>query len=377
MLSTRYIRATREETAIFIARATIGRAYFGTPFSGDELREAVRHVEVAYGTFDERPEQFYAVVAAVALQAAKFANWYGSFGYDTEREIAGRSSLRYWLDHSFGENNLGARWVTKMAKLPPERFELDVAPEPKSSARCCSGPGSKHKFGVGEPRLALSLWKPGRDGTVVHEGVVTCCLDAACVRKFEREHGVSIADAVPAEHLGAEARAAVEARQDELVAAQVDGAPPAPPKSDAYFPKDRKRETARYECGKSPWGELEVDLERVAAEGARRADEVERLQAERAPALDAAEAERKRKAREDADEERAKRYRHTLDQCKDAVVDDATSLCAYVFEKDPEGRPGPFKCPYDRKEGLPFCSQCTKMVDTLRGDDKGVQGVQC
>ena len=150
MLSKRCIRATREETAIFIARATIGQACLGTPFSDDELREVVRHVEVTYGAFDERPEQFHAVAAAAALQAAKFANWYGSFGYDTEREIAGRSSLRYWLDHAFGEHNLGAHWVTKMAKLPPERFELDVAPEPKSSARCCSGPGSKHKFGVGE-----------------------------------------------------------------------------------------------------------------------------------------------------------------------------------------------------------------------------------
>jgi len=375
MLAKALVKPTREETAIFIARATIGQACLGTPFSDDELREVVRHVEVTYGAFDERPEQFHAVAAAAALQAAKFANWYGSFGYDTEREIAGRSSLRYWLDHAFGENNLGAHWVTKMAKLPPERFELDVAPEPKSSARCCSGPGPKHKFGVGEPRLALSLWEPGPMDScaVVRERLGTCCLDAACVRKFEREHGVSIADAVPAAHLGAEARAAVEARQDELVAAKAEGAPPAPAKSEVHFPGNRKRETTRYECGKNPWGELEVDLERVAAEGARRAEEVERL----GGFTPAAEAERKRKAREDADEERKKRYRPTLDQCKDAVVDEANPLCAYVFEKDPEGRPGPVKCPYDRKEGLPFCSQCTKMVDALRDDDKGVQGMQC
>jgi hypothetical protein len=95
MLSKRCARATREETAIFIARDTIGKSYLGTPFSDNELREVVRHVEVTYGTFDERPEQFHAVVAAVALQAAKCANWHGSFGDDTEREIAGRSSLRY------------------------------------------------------------------------------------------------------------------------------------------------------------------------------------------------------------------------------------------------------------------------------------------
>ena len=65
MLSKRCIRATREETAIFIARATIGRAYLGTPFPDDELSEVVRHVEATYGAFDERPEQFHAVVAAL------------------------------------------------------------------------------------------------------------------------------------------------------------------------------------------------------------------------------------------------------------------------------------------------------------------------
>ena len=272
MLSKRCIRATREETAIFIARATIGQACLGTPFSDDELREVVRHVEVTYGAFDERPEQFHAVAAAAALQAAKFANWYGSFGYDTEREIAGRSSLRYWLDHAFGEHNLGAHWVTKMAKLPPERFELDVAPEPKSSARCCSGPGSKHKFGVGEPRLALSLWEPGPMDScaVARERLVTCCLDAACVADFELKYGVSIADAVPAEHLGVDALVAVETRQDELVAAKAEGAPPAPAKSEVCFPKDRKREITHYECGKNPWGELEIDLERFRAEGRQR-----------------------------------------------------------------------------------------------------------
>ena len=368
MLSKRCVRATREETAIFIARDTIGKSYLGTPFSDNELREVVRHVEVTYGTFDERPEQFHAVVAAVALQAAKCADRYGSFGFDTEREIAGRSSMRYWLDLSFGENNLGARWVTKMAKLPPERFELDVAPEPKSSARCCSGPGSKHKFGVGEPRLALSLWEPGPMDScaVARERLVTCCLNAACVADFERKYGVLIADAVPAEHLGVDALVAVETRQEELVAAKAEGAPPAPAKSEVCFPKDRKRETTHYECGKNPWGELEIDLERFRAEGARRADEVKRLQAERAPALDAAEAERKREAREEADEFRKKRYRPTLDAHKNAIVDEANPLCAYVFETGPFGEPGPFKCPYDRKGETPFCSQCAQMVAALR-----------
>ena len=71
----------------------------------------------------------------------------------------------------------------------------------------------------------------------------------------------------------------------------------------------------------------------------------------------------------EADEFRKKRYRPTLDAHKDATVDEANPLCAYVFESGPFGEPGPFKCPYDRKEGLPFCSQCAKMVDALCGEE--------
>ena len=186
------------------------------------------------------------------------------------------------------------------------------------------------------------------------------------MRKFERDYGVVLSNAVPAAHLGAEARAAVLARQAALLAAQTEGAQAAPPKPDVCFPKDRKREPTHYECGENPWGELEIDLERFRAEGARRADEVKRLQAERAPALDAAEAERKREAREEADEFRKKRYRPTLDAHKNAIVDEANPLCAYVFETGPFGEPGPFKCPYDRKGETPFCSQCAQMVAALR-----------
>ena len=82
--------------------------------------------------------------------------------------------------------------------------------------------------------------------------------------------------------------------------------------------------------------------------------------------MPAAEAERKRKAREDADEERAKRYRPTLDQCKDAVVDEATSLCAYVFEKDPEGRPAPFisirSCAFSDSEAAQRSAECRALL---------------
>ena len=246
-----------------------------------------------------------------------------------------------------------------------------MAPEPKSSARCCKGPGPKHKFGVGEPRLALSLWEPGgvdSYATVARERLVTCCLNAACVADFERKYGVSIANAVPAEHLCVDALVAVETRQDELVAAKAEGAPPAPAKSEVCFPKDRKREPTHYDCEINPWGELEVDDERFRAEAARCAEVLERLRVERAPALDAAEAKRKREAREEAGELRKKRYRPTIDAHKNAIVDEANPLCAYVFETGPFGEPGPFKCPYDRKSGTPFCAQCVKMVDVLRGD---------
>ena len=367
MLAPKYMKPTREETAVAIARTTIDKACLGQPFSDDELLEVVKHVETTYGTFEERPDQFHAVVGAVALHAVKHADRYGPHGYDDEREVAGRSSMRYWLDNFF-KNDLGAAYVARMAKLPPLRFELDVAPEPKSSARCCSGPGTKHRFGVGEPRLALALWEPGPMDTctVVRERLVTCCLDAACVRKFEQEHRVSVADAVSAAHLCAEARVAVEARQAVLGAAQANGTPPAPQKPDTCFPKDRKREPTNYDSGKNPWGELEIDIERVRSESERRAGEMERVRVDQAPALDAAEAKRMREAREAGDEDRKKRYRPTLDAHKDAVVDEANPLCAYVFEKDPFGQPGPFKCPYDRKADTPFCAQCDQTVAALR-----------
>ena len=337
-------------------------------FSDGELLEAVQHVETVYGTFEERPDQFHAVVATVALQVAENAGRYGPHGYDDEHVIAGRSSMRYWIDKLSENDSSMAKSVERVAKLPPPRFELDVAPEPKSSARCCSGPGAKHRFGVGEPRLALALWEPGPMDTCtdVRARLVTCCLDAACVRRFEQKHCVSVADAVSAAHLGAEARVAVEARQAVLVTAQANGAPPAPPKPDTCFPKDRKHEPTHYECDENPWGELEIDIERVRAESERRAGEMVRVRAEQAPALEAAEAKRMREAREDADEDRKKRYRPTLDAYKDAVVDEANPLCAYVFEKDPFGQPGPFKCPYDRKADTPFCAQCDQTVAALR-----------
>ena len=273
MLSKRCVRATREETAIFIARATIGQACLGTPFSDDELREAVRHVEVTYGAFDERPEQFHAVAAAAALQAAKFADRYGSFGYETEREIAGRSSLRYWLDHAFGEHNVGAHWVTKDGQAAARALRARRCSRAQVVGALLQRAWVEAQVWRGrEPRLALSLWEPGPMDScaVARERLVTCCLDAACVADFELKYGVSIADAVPAEHLGVDALVAVETRQDELVAAKAEGAPPAPAKSEVCFPKDRKREITHYECGKNPWGELEIDLERFRAEGRQR-----------------------------------------------------------------------------------------------------------
>lgn len=369
MLSKRYVLPTRDATAIGIADIVIKQSgldkhYPHHAFTKDDLLQVVRHVEIVYGTFDERPDQFIAVVATTAKRAAVSVDLYGPFGNDTEREVAGRSSIRYWLDHDFADRG---SYIKSKAKLPPPRFELDVAPESKSSARCCKGPGIKHKFGVGEPRLTLALWEPFPSNrcAIVREQRVTCCLDAKCVGAFEQQHGVSITNAVPATHLDTEALEAVEARKAALCAAKIDGAPPAPPKPDACFPNDRKREPTRYEYDINPWGELEVDVARIAAAGAIRAEEVARLRAELAPALDAEKAKRQREVREEVDEHRKKRYRPTLAAHKDAAIDDANPLCAYVFHEGPFGEPGPFKCPYDRKEGSPFCSQCALMVAAL------------
>ena len=133
MLAKLYTKAKREETAVSLGRNIISKSYLtnGATFSDDELLEAVQHVETAYGTFEERPDQFHAVVAAVALQVAQNAGLYGPHGYDDEHVIAGRSSMRYWLDH-LAENDWMAKYVARVANLPPPRFELDVAPEPKN-----------------------------------------------------------------------------------------------------------------------------------------------------------------------------------------------------------------------------------------------------
>jgi hypothetical protein len=364
MLSKCYTKATRDQTAVFVARSTVSKCYVNNgvllDFSDGELLEAVQHVETVYGTFEERPDQFHAVVATVALQVAENAGRYGPHGYDDEHVIAGRSSMRYWIDTLSENDSSMAKSVERVAKLPPPRFELDVAPEPKSSARCCSGPGAKHKFGVGEPRLVLALWEPNvlaRSGSVVRSWLTSCCLDAVCVHKFERDNGVALADAMPAAHLGPEARAAVEARKAALLVA-TDDAPP-PPKSDACFPKDRKREPKRDDDEQPP---LALDWDRVRSETKRRADGMQQaaLLGHRHT-----ESKRQREAREAADEDRKMRYRPTLDAHKDAVLDEANPLCAYVFENDPFGQPGPFKCPYDHKADAPFCTQCAMVVDAL------------
>ena len=85
MLTKRYTKATREETAVGVAHNVIGKAYLGQPFSDDELLEVVKHVETTYGTFEERPDQFHAVVGAVALRAVKHADRYGSSAPTTAR----------------------------------------------------------------------------------------------------------------------------------------------------------------------------------------------------------------------------------------------------------------------------------------------------
>ena len=119
MLAKLYTKAKREETAVSLGRNIISKSYLtnGATFSDDELLEAVQHVETAYGTFEERPDQFHAVVAAVALQVAQNAGMYGpnlllqcsvSAGHVPSR--AARLTLRRTRIHSSTLRPLRTRW---------------------------------------------------------------------------------------------------------------------------------------------------------------------------------------------------------------------------------------------------------------------------
>ena len=52
-------------------------------------------------------------------------------------------------------------------------------------------------------------------------------------------------------------------------------------------------------------------------------------------------------------------------QCEMSAGPERLSICVFVFDTAPDGAPGPFPCPYDHKEGSPFCSMCKIMVEKL------------
>ena len=67
-----------------------------------------------------------------------------------------------------------------------------------------------------------------------------------------------------------------------------------------------------------------------------------------------------------ADAQRVERYGSAVEKYKGAAVPD-DALCVVVMDTGPGGEPN-FKCPYDRKEGSPFCSMCELvMVSATQG----------
>jgi hypothetical protein len=76
---------------------------------------------------------------------------------------------------------------------------------------------------------------------------------------------------------------------------------------------------------------------------------------------EAEEAEQQRKrTKRNADAQRIERYGSAIDKYKDAAVPD-DDLCVVIMDCGPGGEPN-FKCPYDRKDGSPFCSMCDMVM---------------
>lgn len=107
------------------------------------------------------------------------------------------------------------------------------------------------------------------------------------------------------------------------------------------------------------WGKLPYAV-KGSAERAQAEAEAAKIRAE----AEANEKKRTREATERANDERAKRYAPAIAKYKNAEVPD-TNVCVFVFDTAPDGAPGPFPCPYDHKEGSPFCSMCKIMVEKL------------
>jgi hypothetical protein len=103
------------------------------------------------------------------------------------------------------------------------------------------------------------------------------------------------------------------------------------------------------------WGEADfrpltpAEARQAAKERRERAEEEARLLAER-----------REETKRLADAERVERYGSAVEKYKGAAVPD-DALCVVVMDTGPAGEPN-FKCPYDRKDGSPFCSMCEAVI---------------
>jgi hypothetical protein len=108
------------------------------------------------------------------------------------------------------------------------------------------------------------------------------------------------------------------------------------------------------------WGETDFKPmtreEAKAAEAERRARAVREAEAAKLRAIE---------AKEHADECRMRRYLPTMDEFKNVSEPAADGLCVYVFSTTPDEKKERARCPYDRKEGSPFCSMCKIMVEKV------------
>lgn len=197
-------------------------------FTSSEIQEAIAFVQ---STFQVEPSdrQFEAILAAVCRFLSTHVDQYGEFGYDDDSVLAGRSSLKYWLDNVCIKKL--ANHVRDYAKMPPlVEFVLDATSK-KPCEFCKSKPES------GEIRAFISDgWVPNH--VSVYAPIVSyarpgktkyCCLASDCLSKLPAgaTDPIQFDESVPAD-----ARSVVTAAL---------GAPPGHPKPTQKFKKMRKR----------------------------------------------------------------------------------------------------------------------------------------